>query len=203
MSEGAARKMSQDEFLDWCQFQDIKYELVDGAPVAMVGTRRAHDRVVINTIGSLGNQLQDNPCRPFTDNTAVRIPNGNTRRPDGGIDCGQFDPDALAVDLPRFVLEVLSPTTRTLDMFDKLDEYKTVPGLAHIILIDPDTPQAIHWWREADQTWRHTRHEGLGVGNRHCGSRCDARLADAVCRPGLPTAPTPVARRRRDQRSGG
>jgi len=118
-------------------------------------------RVVVNAVRALGNQLDGNPCQPFSDDTAVRIPNGNTRRPDVGVDCGQFDPDALAVESPRLVLEVLSPSTRTLDMFDKLDEYKTVPGLAHIILVDPDAPQAIHWWREPDQTWRHARHEGL------------------------------------------
>jgi Uma2 family endonuclease len=161
MSERAVRGMSQDQFLEWCQFQDANYELVDGVPVAMVGARRAHDRVVINAIRALGNQLDDNPCQPFTDDSAVRIPNGNTRRPDVGVDCGHFDPDALAVDAPRLVLEVLSPTTRTFDMFDKPDEYTTVPGLAHIVLIDPDAPQAIHWWREPDQAWQHVRLEGL------------------------------------------
>jgi Uma2 family endonuclease len=86
----------------------------------------------------LGNQLNGNPCQPFTDESAVRIPNGNTRRPDVGVDCGHFDPDALAVEAPRLVLEVLSPTTSIFGMFDKLDEYKTVPGLARIVLIDPD-----------------------------------------------------------------
>lgn len=152
MSEHAIGRMSQDEFLEWCQFQDAKYELVDGLPVAMAGAKRAHDRIVVNAIISLGIQLRGNPCQPFSGDTAVAIPNGNTRRPDVGIDRGQFNPDALAVDSPRLVIEVLSPSTRTFDMFDKLDEYKTVPGLAHIVLIDPDAPQAIHWWREPDQT---------------------------------------------------
>lgn len=161
MSEHAIRRMSQDEFLEWCQFQDTKYELVDGVPVAVAGARRAHDRVVVNAIRSLGNQLDGNPCQPFSDDTAVRIPNGNTRRPDVGVDCGQFDPDALAVDSPRLVIEVLSPSTRTFDMFDKLDEYQTVPGLEHIILIDPDAPQAIHWLRGPDNKWQRARHEGL------------------------------------------
>jgi Uma2 family endonuclease len=153
--------MSQDEFLEWCQFQDGKYELVDGVPVAMAGAKRAHDRIVVNTIISLGNQLRGHPCQPFSDDTGVRIPSGNTRRPDVGVDCGQFDPEALAVDSPRLVIEVPSPSTRTFDMFDKLDEYKTVPGLGHIILVDPDAPQAIHWWRGPDQAWQHARHDGL------------------------------------------
>jgi len=158
MSERAARRLSRDEFRDWCQYQDTSYELVDGVPVAKVAARRAHDRVVVNALGALGNQLDGNRFQAFSDGTAVRIPNGNTRRPDVGVDCGQFDPDALAVEAPRLVLEILSPST---SRFDKLDEYKTVPGLAHIILVDPDAPQAIHWWRGADQTWRHARHEGL------------------------------------------
>lgn len=161
MGEHAVRRMSQDEFLEWCQFQDGKYELVDGVPVAMAGAKRAHDRIVVNAIRSLANQLDGNPCQPFSDDTAVPIPNGNTRRPDVGVDCGQFDPEALAVDSPRRVVEVLSPSTRTFDMFDKLDEYKTVPGLGHIILVDPDAPQAIHWWRGPDQAWQHARHDGL------------------------------------------
>jgi hypothetical protein len=83
-----------------------------GLPIAMVRARRAHDRVVVNAIRSPGNQLDGNPCQPFSDDSAVCIPNGNTRRPDVGVDCGQFDPDALAVGSPRLVLEVLSPTTR-------------------------------------------------------------------------------------------
>jgi Uma2 family endonuclease len=122
---------------------------------------RAHDRVVVNAIISLGNQLRGHPCQPFSDDTGVRIPNGNIRRPDAGVDCEQFDPEALAVESPRLVVEVLSPSTRTFDMFDTLDEYKTVPGLAHIILIDPDAPQAIHWWRGPDEAWQHARHDGL------------------------------------------
>lgn len=29
-------------------------------------------------------------------------------------------------------------------MFGKLDEYRTVPSLRHIVIIDPDTPQTYH-----------------------------------------------------------
>jgi Uma2 family endonuclease len=153
--------MSQDEFLEWCQFQDGKYELVDGMPVAMADAMRAHDRIVVSAIISLGSQLRGHPCQPFSDDTGVRIPNGNTRRPDVGVDCGQFEPEALAVNSTRLVIKVLSPSTRTFDMFDKLHEYKTVPGLGHIIPVDPDAPQAIHWWRGSDQAWQHARHDGL------------------------------------------
>ena len=37
--------------------------------------------------------------------------------------------------------EVLSPTTRQFDRFEKVEEYKTVPTLEYIVLVDPDCPQ--------------------------------------------------------------
>lgn len=161
MSERAVRRMTADEFLEWDQFQADRHELVDGLPVAMVGARRGHDQIVVNAIMEVGGQLRGGPCRVFTGDTAVRIPAGNVRRPDLGVDCGRFEVSATAADSPALVVEVLSPSTREFDMFGKLDEYKTVATLTHIILVDPDAPQVTHWSRTAAQTWTHETIEGL------------------------------------------
>jgi Uma2 family endonuclease len=161
MSERAVSRMSVDEFLEWGLHQSTRYELVDGVPVAMAGAKRRHDQIVANLHGLLFTQLRGHKCRYFTVDTAIRIPAGNIRRPDAGIDCGKFDDDAMSADQPYLVVEVLSPSTRDFDMFGKLDEYKTVAGLAHIVLIDPDTPQAIHWSRTSADAWRHELIEGL------------------------------------------
>ncbi|HLB99396.1 MAG TPA: Uma2 family endonuclease, partial [Acetobacteraceae bacterium] len=115
--------MSADEFLEWDQLQERRHELVDGLPVAMAGAKRRHDRIVVNAISSVAGQLSLGPCNVFTSDTAVRIPAGNVRRPDLGIDCGRFIDDAAAADAPTAVIEVLSPSTREFDMFVKLDEY--------------------------------------------------------------------------------
>jgi len=70
--------MTQDEFFAWQERQDQGYELVDGVPVLpmkmMTDASQAHDRVVVNIIGSLHRQLRGTPCRPTTDDLAVRIP---------------------------------------------------------------------------------------------------------------------------------
>jgi Uma2 family endonuclease len=161
MSERAVHRMTADEFLEWDQFQEGAHELVDGLPVAMAGAKRRHDQIVVNTIISIGGQLGSGRCRVCTDDTAVRIPAGNVRRPDVSIDCGLFDDNASAAEAPTVVIEVLSPSTREFDMFVKLDEYKTVESLTHIILIDPDTPQIIHWTRPSDGAWTIQEIEGL------------------------------------------
>ncbi len=161
MSEHAIRLMTADEFLDWSLSQPLRYELIDGVPMAMAGAKRRHDRIVMKLHSALDQRLAGHHCLPFTADTAVRIPSGNIRRPDAGIDCGTYNDDAMTADAPLLVVEVLSPSTRDFDMFGKLDEYKTVPSLRHIILIDPDTPQAYHWSRAADQIWQHALLEGL------------------------------------------
>jgi Uma2 family endonuclease len=161
MSERAVIPMSVEEFLEWGLRQDQRYELVDGVPVAMAGAKRRHDQIVANIHGTLFSQLRGNKCRNFTADTAVRIPAGNIRRPDAGIDCGFFDDNATSADAPYLVIEVLSPTTREFDRLRKLEEYKTVPSMAHIVLIDPDMPQVFHWSRAPGGDWHHLLLEGL------------------------------------------
>ena len=64
------------------------------------------------------------------------------------------------------VAEVLSPSTHEFDLFGKLDEYKAVETLEHILLIEPNSPQAILWSRMADRSWGHTKFEGLDASIR-------------------------------------
>jgi Uma2 family endonuclease len=189
MSERAVHRMTADEFLEWDEFQESRHELVDGLPVAMAGAKRRHDQIVVNAIVSIGGQLGSGRCRVCTADTAVRIPAGNVRRPDVGIDCGKFDDGAAAADAPVVVIEVLSPSTREFDMFVKLDEYKTVLSLTHIILIDPDTPQVIHWTRPLGGTW--TIQEIESLDSHIALPELDVTLSLAVLYAGLTFRPRP------------
>lgn len=162
MAEQAARRMSQDEFLEWHLLQERRYELVDGVPVAMAGAKRRHDQIVVNSLGLVGNQLGNSgPCRPFTADTAIRIPNGNIRYPDLGVDCGRFMENETWADAPALVIEVLSDSNRAFDFARKLEEYKKVPSLRHIIFVDQDEPEVIHWRRAPGGEWEDETLQGL------------------------------------------
>ncbi len=145
--------MNADQFLEWRQDKPGRWELVRGTPVQMMaGAKQRHDSIVINLIVTLGQRLKGRACRPWSADIATRIPAGNVRQPDVTIDCGPVRGDALDATAPTAVFEVLSPSTRTFDQIRKVDEYKTVPSLRHIVLIDPDQMRVVLWSRASENT---------------------------------------------------
>jgi Uma2 family endonuclease len=165
MPEPQLRRMSQEQFFAWQEQQDRLYELVDGVPVLplkmMTGASQAHDRVVVNIIAALHRQLRGTPCRPTTDDLAVRIPAGNVRRPDVTVEGGQAGPRESAVREPRVVIEVLSPRTMTFDRIRKLPEYQTIATVAHILLVDTEAPRIDLLSRDKEGGWVQSKCDGL------------------------------------------
>jgi len=162
MSETARRKMSVSEFYDWVTTQtEGRYELVDGEPLMMAGASRRNDRIAVNAIRLAGNHLEGHRCQPFTSDTYIAIPAGNRRQADMGIECGAPDDSSLEADAPTLVMEILSPTTRLFDRYEKLEEYKSIPTLEYIVLVDPDYPQVRIYRRQPDRNWDSERLVGL------------------------------------------
>ncbi|HEX8417319.1 MAG TPA: Uma2 family endonuclease [Methylobacterium sp.] len=163
MAEPAPRRWTVEAFFAWQQHQAERYELIDGFPVRMMaGARNVHDDIVVNVLAALKNRLGGTGCRPFTGDGSVETLPGQIRRPDAGVDCGRRDPDGLKAALPRLVVEVLSPSSRDFDAFEKLDEYKTVDSLEYILLIEPNAPEAFLWSRGPERVWRKRPVRGLG-----------------------------------------
>jgi Uma2 family endonuclease len=52
--------------------------------------------------------------------------------------------DVFEVPNPLIVVEVLSPSTQTMDTGVKLQGYFSLPSLHHYLIIDPDRPLVIH-----------------------------------------------------------
>ena len=161
MPERARQFLGRQEFYAWAATQPVRYELVDGEPVMMAGANCRHDRIAGNAFRLIANHLQGQRCHPFTSDTYVSIPAGNARQPDLGVDCGPFVDDSLEAAEPVLAVEILSPTTRAFDRNDKLEEYKTVPSLEYILLIDPDAPQVRLYRRNAGREWESERLTGL------------------------------------------
>jgi Uma2 family endonuclease len=163
MAEPVTAPMSVEEFLDWQERQEDLYELVDGVPVprwkAMTGATKRHDRIVVNAIIALGNKLRGGPCRPMTADIGTRTAS-NLRRPDLTVECGSYDPVHRESSAPVLVLEVLSPSTEGIDRLIKLEEYKAMPTLRHILLAEPGKAHVLLYSRHDDGPWSSMSHIG-------------------------------------------
>jgi Uma2 family endonuclease len=159
VSERAERAMTIEGFLVWQLRQDIRYELVDGQPVAMTGARLRHDRATVNALTEISRQLRANgsPCDTFTADIGIRTPLGNLRRPDVSVLCPPFDEEAMVSDRPSLIVEVLSESTAGLDGLIKLEEYKAIESLDAIIMIDPTRMEVGLWTRDSGRAWHAVR----------------------------------------------
>ena len=190
MTEPARRYLTPEAFYDWLRTQERRHELVDGVPSMMAGAGRRHDRITINALGALDRALGDGRCQTFSADTFVRIPAGNRRLPDMGVDCGRPDDASLEAAEPVLVVEVLSPTSRAFDQTEKLEEYKTVPSLEYILLVDPEVPQVRLYRRDAGRAWTSERITGLDAVASLPLLGTALRLADLYAR--LEFRPRPV-----------
>lgn len=159
MSEAIQRRMSIEEFLAWQSRQELNYELVDGIPVlplkSMTGATQRHDRVTVNILRELSNQLRRGPCTPSTDDIAVVTGIRSIRRPDVTVQCGQADPAGMTAVEPRVLVEVLSPSTMEYDRVRKLEEYKRLPSVTTVLLVDTEVARVTVYERDGDAFREH------------------------------------------------
>lgn len=164
MAGAALRTMTPEEFFVWQRDQDELFELVDGHPVPrhrmMTGASMQHDRATVNIIISLGNQLRGKACRPTTADVAIRTSIKGLRRPDVMVECAPLTRDTYEAREPRLVVEVLSPSTTSIDQTRKVEEYKRHPTLAYILLVETLEPQALLYLRTSG-TWEIESFEGI------------------------------------------
>ncbi|MEI7711923.1 MAG: Uma2 family endonuclease [Rhodospirillales bacterium] len=162
MSATAEKPWTVDRFFAWQERRSERYELVNGLPLRMMaGAKNVHDDIVVNLVAELRNQLRGSGCRPFTGDGAIETIPGQIRRPDAGVDCGRRDPNGLKAATPKMVAEVLSPSTRDVDTLAKLAEYQLVETIDHILLIEPNAAEAMHWFRGEGRRWSREIVEGI------------------------------------------
>lgn len=195
MAEPALRGWTVEAFFAWQESRPELYELVAGRPRLMAGATNVHDDIVVNIVAELKNQTRGGPCRPFTGDGAIETRPGQIRRPDVGLDCGDRRPDALLAAAPRLVVEVLSSSTRDFDAFEKLEEYKTVPGLDHVLLVEPNQPLVVSLQRESDGVWTRSDVEGLEAAVEVAGLGVVLTLAAVYDGVVFPSGPRLVAGR--------
>jgi Uma2 family endonuclease len=143
-----------DEFIAWVLEQPAgRFELDNGRVVAMAPERAAHAIVKGNVYVALRSAAgaRGLACRAFPDGMAVRVDDNTVYEPDALVRCGTDLPgDAVELNDPVVVVEVISPSSRGVDRGVKLASYFALPSVRHYLLVDTDKRVVIHHRRDAD-----------------------------------------------------
>ncbi len=142
----------QHEYLDGVIYA------IQGEPVrGMAGGSQVHARIIRNAAFALHARLNGSPCEVLSSEMRLRIDAANAVfYPDVLVHCAQSTNPLTTVELTeaRLVIEVLSPTTQHFDRADKLDAYRRLPGLQHILLLSSMEQAAWACSRvPADSSW--------------------------------------------------
>jgi Uma2 family endonuclease len=152
MSAVPDRLMTSAEFLEWATRQPSgHYELVAGRVVAMAPERVRHNLAKAGVWRALSDAVERAglPCTVYTDGMTVVIDEHHSRAPDAAVQCGdQPNPDALVLDAPVLVVEVVSPSSERDDTGSKLVEYFSVASIRHYLIVNPEKRVVIHHRRE-------------------------------------------------------
>lgn len=95
----------------------------------MAGARPEHSTVIVNFVAAIRKQLLNSNCYVFSDNVQYKwqTKDGEEKTviPDASINCRtKARKGNTFLDIPRFVLEVLSPSTEAYDRGEKKELYR-------------------------------------------------------------------------------
>jgi Uma2 family endonuclease len=121
-----------------------RYELIDGTAYEMASPNRLHQEIHRETFGQLYNFLKGKPCKMYPAPFEVRL---FPQKDDG--DDTYVEPDIIVVcdhsklddrgckGAPDLIIEILSPSTASMDAVYKLNKYQKAKVREYWI-IDPD-----------------------------------------------------------------
>ena len=110
MSALSQHRYSPAEYLKREETADYKSQFYQGEIFAMTGGTPNHNRITVNSLISIGNQLDGSGCRPCSSDQRIRIPeHGLLTYPDISVVCGELeldDEDPNAINNPKVIVEV-------------------------------------------------------------------------------------------------
>ncbi|HEX8165172.1 MAG TPA: Uma2 family endonuclease [Beijerinckiaceae bacterium] len=146
-------RMTADEFIPWAMSQPKRYELVGGEVVAMSPERVGHADTKGNVYAALREAIKAAgvPCRAYPDGVSVRIDARTVYEPDALVRCGEPpDRNVIEINDPIILVEVVSPSSQSVDAGAKLADYFRLPSMRHYLIVKDENQTAIHHFRAAD-----------------------------------------------------
>ena len=137
----AGRWMTLEEYFAYETGRADRHEFLNGTLYAMSGASVAHNQIMFQVAQALSVRLQGGPCRVFLADLKLRLTLGEDQivyYPDVMVAC---QPECWGRDFisaPRLVVEVLSPSTRHIDLREKALNYRRESSIEDYLILSQD-----------------------------------------------------------------
>jgi Uma2 family endonuclease len=134
-----------------------KREFIRGQVYAMAGGTPEHGALAAAVIGELREALRGKPCRVYSSDLRVRIPDTDMATyPDASVICDRLETasdDPNAAINPKLLVEVLSESTEAYDRGSKAAHYRRIPSLQEYVFVAQDEPRIEVYRRNNEGGW--------------------------------------------------
>ena len=128
--------MTREQFFQWAQTQEARYEFDGFQPVAMTGGNLRHNVMHFNIHAALRQRLRGTGCRPLGSDAGVATIGDTVRYPDALVTCSPITGDEYVTPNVVVVFEVVSPTSGRTDRIVKVREYAAVPSILRYVIVE-------------------------------------------------------------------
>jgi Uma2 family endonuclease len=145
-------RLTPEEYLELKKRSEVRHEYVEGELHARAGDKKQNNRLVRRLVRLMDQRAEEKGCDLFFRVVKVQVDENRYRYPDGVVTCEE-DADEYLIQAPCAVFEVLSESTQTTDLMEKLEEYLKFPSLQRYVLLRQDRALAYVYSRQGD-SWR-------------------------------------------------
>ncbi len=149
------------EYFDWEELQQQRYEYFDGDVYAMAGGTIVHGRIGLNVASLLQSHVSGSGCVTYNSDCKLGISEeGPFTYPDASVSCDYRDRTAQQfIQFPCLIVEVLSPSIEAYDRGGKFKLYRQLNTLQEYVLVSSETQLVEVFRRGNSGTWELTVYE--------------------------------------------
>ncbi|MFN0119753.1 MAG: Uma2 family endonuclease [Blastocatellia bacterium] len=184
--------LSVSEYLAGEQDSPVRHEYIDGQVYAMAGASDRHIRLAGNLYRKISDHLdEDEQCESFISDMKVRVSETVFYYPDVVVACDGPNADLYYRKAPRLIVEVLSPSTASIDTDEKLLADRQIRTLKEYVIVAQDHMRVHVYRRRRGDIWQSEILTEPAQELRLASNGLTLTLAQVYHRVRLPKTPVP------------
>lgn len=143
--------MTFEEYLELEANSRIRHEYLAGEVFAMCGVTPRHNRIAGRLHRAFQDRLKGGPCESYISDVGVKLRMSRDDYgyyPDVMVVCGREEEGQLFFTNPKLIVEVLSPSTASIDRHEKRIAYRRIPDLEEYVIVAQKAVEVTAFRRE-------------------------------------------------------